>query len=189
MQLASKKAASILAVTRIREQQPQADLTYVFAPLKRGRLDYMVQKATEMGVSVLQPVMTDHTNIHSLKTDKLRTNIIEAAEQCNLLSIPKLREPVALKTLLADWPRERVLIFCDERASQSSPVQQLAQIESGPLAVLIGPEGGFSPDEIENLRGQPFVVPISLGPRIMRADTAAVAALALIQATLGDWCT
>lgn len=187
LQLKGRKSASIQVNSKVKDQESTPDLIYLFAPLKRARLDYMVQKATEMGASVLQPVMTQYTNAYSLKIERMKLNVIEAAEQCNLLSIPEVREPVSLKEIIADWPPQRCLIYCDEHSDKKSTIERLRSVKSSSLALLIGPEGGFSPEENELLLKQPFVLPISLGPRIMRADTAAVAALALIQATLGDW--
>jgi len=187
LHLHGRKTASIQTKFKIRDQGTTPDIMYLFAPLKRARLDYMVQKATEMGVSVLQPVITQHTDVYRLKMERMKLNTIEAAEQCNLLSIPEVREPVSLEQVLENWLPQRRLIYCDERAGKECAIERLKRIDSGPLAVLIGPEGGFSPTENEILRNLAFVVPISLGPRIMRADTAAVAALALVQATLGDW--
>jgi len=187
LHLHSRKSASIEAKVKIRDQATSTDLMYLFAPLKRARLDYMVQKATEMGVSVLQPVITQYTNVYRLKMERLKLNTIEAAEQCNLLAIPEVREPMSLEQVLENWPPQRCLIYCDERADKECSIERLKKIDSASLALLIGPEGGFSQAENEILRNLPYVVPISLGPRIMRADTAAVAALALVQATLGDW--
>lgn len=188
LQQPDHKTVVILIKSRVRDQEPVRDLIYLFAPLKRARLDYMVQKATEMGVSVLQPVITRYTNVYRLKIDRMKLNAIEAAEQCNLMSVPEVREPVGLEDILADWPQYRSLIYCDEHAGTQCAIERLRQIEPGPLAVLIGPEEGFSQTENAALRKLPFVHPISLGPRILRADTAAVAALAIVQATLGDWC-
>jgi len=187
LQLQGRKTASIQAKLKIRDQVPAPDMMYLFAPLKRARLDYMVQKATEMGASVLQPVITQFTNVYRLKLERMRLNAIEAAEQCNLLSIPEVREPVGLEEILHGWPPQRCLVYCDENADRTSAIKRLDTLKPGPLAVLIGPEGGFSQRENEILSNHAFVVPVSLGPRIMRADTAAVAALALVQATLGDW--
>ena len=185
--LEGRKAASIRAIRKVRDQAHLTDLIYLFAPIKRARLDYMVQKATEMGVSELQPVITQHTNTYRLKIDRMRLNAIEAAEQCNQLAVPEVHEPVRLLEILKQWPQDRILIFCDEQSGLENPIERLGKVGRAPLAVLTGPEGGFSGDEISLLRSLPFVVPISLGPRIMRADTAAVAALALVQAVLGDW--
>ena len=171
-------------------ERPQAtgpDLWYLFAPIKRARLDYMVQKAVELGVSRLMPILTQHTNAERFNIDRARANVIEAAEQCGVLNVPEVAEPVKLTAALATWPRERALIFCDEAAAPANPLTTLAQVPPGPLAVLIGPEGGFSDTERQMIAAQTVAHPVSLGPRIMRADTAAIAALAVVQAVLGDW--
>ena len=178
-------AAACREQTRAQDVPP--DVHYLFAPLKHARLDYMAQKATEMGASVLQPVRTRHTVVSRVKHERLVANAIEAAEQCNLLSVPEIRGMAGLDALLGGWEQGRRLIYCDEAAEMASPLDALKALEPGPLAVLIGPEGGFSEDERNRLRAHPGVAAISLGPRIMRADTAAVAALALVQAVLGDW--
>lgn len=170
-----------------RPQPPLPDLVYCFAPLKQGRLDYLVQKAVEMGAGILQPVVTQHTQVAKAGTDRLAANVIEAAEQCGILAVPQLREPVKFERLLAGWDSERRLIFCDEDAATDNPLPALRAITEKKLALLVGPEGGFSDDERRTLRALPFVTAIPLGPRILRADTAAVAALAVIQATVGDW--
>ena len=172
------------------QQRPQTDgpdVHYLFAPLKKARLDYMVQKATEMGAAVLQPVITRRTIAERVKSERMRANAIEAAEQCGVLRVPEVREAAKLAAVLKDWPTNRALIFADEAAKITAPLETLAAIPPGPAALLIGPEGGFDPAERETLHGMPFVHPISLGPRVMRADTAAVAALALVNAVLGDW--
>lgn len=184
---AGKRGAELEALTLVRPQAGGPDLHYLFAPLKRARLDYMVQKATEMGVSRLMPVLTRHTVAERVNLERMRANAIEAAEQCGILSVPDVAEPVKLGALLEGWEPSRALIFCDESAEQASPLAALAALKAGPLAVLVGPEGGFSPEEREMIRAVPQATAISLGPRIMRADTAAVAALALVNATLGDW--
>jgi 16S rRNA (uracil1498-N3)-methyltransferase len=163
------------------------DIDYLFAPLKHARIDYLAQKATEMGARRLRPVVTRHTTIDRVNVDRLRANAIEAAEQCNLVGVPEVLEPAPLDAVLAAWEEGRRLVYCDEAASGPDPVGMLAGLAPGPLALLVGPEGGFAPEERDMLRARPFVTAISLGPRVMRADTAAVAALALIQATLGDW--
>lgn len=178
---------TLQTIERVRPQQEGPDLHYLFAPLKHARLDYMVQKATEMGVAALRPVLTSRTNTSRVKLERMRANAIEAAEQCGVLRIPEVREPAKLKPLLEDWDATRRMVYCDEEAEIRPPVEALARMQPGPLAVLIGPEGGFDAAERAALRGLPFVVPISLGPRVMRADTAAVAALALVNAVLGDW--
>jgi 16S rRNA (uracil1498-N3)-methyltransferase len=182
-----RKGGAACCAQHLRDQQALPDIHCLFAPLKHARLDYMVQKATEMGVAVLQPVTSDYTNAGRLNVARMRANAIEAAEQCNLMGVPEIRALDRLETVLAAWPGDRRLVYCDEAAAIASPLEALARLEPGPLAVLIGPEGGFSPREREFLRAQPYVCPVSLGPRIMRADTAAVAALALVQAVLGDW--
>lgn len=168
-------------------QEEGPDLHYLFAPLKHARLDYMVQKATEMGVAALRPVVTRRTVTSRVKLERMRANAVEAAEQCGVLRVPEVHEPVKLMALLEGWEPARRIVYCDEEAEIASPVEALAGVEPGPLAVLIGPEGGFDETEREALRQRPFVVPVSLGPRVMRADTAAVAALALVNAVLGDW--
>ena len=170
-----------------RPQQDGPDLHYLFAPLKRARLDYMAQKATELGASTLRPVITRHTTAERVNTERLRANAVEAAEQCGILRVPEVTEPEKLSKLLAAWDETRLLIFADEAASHASPIEALKARRSGPLAVLIGPEGGFDREERAALLAKPYVLPISLGPRVMRADTAAVAALALVNAALGDW--
>lgn len=163
------------------------DLHYLFAPLKVGRLDYMAQKATEMGAAVLQPVITEFTQNRRIKHARLVANTIEAAEQCNLVAVPRTCQIQKLDDILQGWDKSRTLVFCDETALRLNPTKQLCALKGKPVALLVGPEGGFSPTEREMLRALPFVMPISIGPRILRADTAAVAALALLQSTLGDW--
>lgn len=166
----------------LRRQTPPPDLDYVFAPLKHARLDYMVQKAVEMGAGRLVPVMTRRTQATRVNTERMRANVIEAAEQCGILTPPDVLEPVTLPRWLADLPAERVLVFCDEAAPQADPLAPLRAAIAGPLAVLIGPEGGFADEERRLLATRPGAVVLSLGPRILRADTAAVAALALVEA-------
>jgi 16S rRNA (uracil1498-N3)-methyltransferase len=187
-----KKLASLTLVEQVRPQTAPADLHYLFAPLKHARLDYMVQKAVEMGASRLQPVLTRHTQVARLNLDRMRANAIEAAEQCGILSLPEIAAPVPLEQACAAFERERLLVFCDEAAEVNDPVAALSSVKpqagSPPsLAVLIGPEGGFAPEERAALMKLPRVVRLALGPRILRADTAAVAAVALVQAVLGDW--
>lgn len=185
-----RKGATLEITVQTAHQTPRPDLWFGFAPLRTGRLDYLVQKATEMGAGVIQPVITRYTQVSRLKSDKLAANVIEAAEQCEVLSVPTLAEEVPLSTLLAHWQHDhglRRLVFCDEGAASGTPLRQLGELDGLPLGLLVGPEGGFSDEERELLLAQPYVVPISLGPRILRADTAAVAALAVVQATIGDW--
>jgi 16S rRNA (uracil1498-N3)-methyltransferase len=177
----------VVAQTRTQDRLP--DLTCVFAPLKHARLDYMVQKAVEMGASRLSPVLTRFTQVTRVNTGRMRANAIEAAEQCGILSIAAVAEPLPLDRWLGQREGRRLLIFCDEAAETASPVAAL-QVEgaaSHGIDVLIGPEGGFAEDERALLLRQPKTLRLSLGPRILRADTAAVAALALVQAVLGDW--
>lgn len=183
----SKKKIALIPLEITRPQPPASDLHYLFAPLKVGRLDYIIQKAVEMGAGVIQPVMTQHVQGKITSIDRLRANAIEAAEQCGILAIPEVREQVRLAALLETWPRDRRIIYCDEGAETDNPVVALKAITEKKHALLIGPEGGFSEDEQKLLRGLDFITAIPLGPRILRADTAAVAAFALIQATIGDW--
>lgn len=185
---AGKKLVSLTLLEQSAAQTPANDLWFGFAPIKR--LDYQIQKATEMGAGAIQPVITRYVQNARLNPEKLRAHAIEAAQQCEVLSVPDLAPAIAFDTLLSTWRQvhgDRVLIFCDEAAASSSPLETLAELEGRRLGLLIGPEGGFADEERENLLASDFVVPISLGPRILRADTAAVAALALIQATAGDW--
>lgn len=185
--LPSRKQAVLTAVEQTRPQPAACDLVYLFAPLKVGRLDYLVQKAVEMGAGVLQPVMTQHVQGKIGSLDRVRANVIEAAEQCGVLAIPAVNPPRKLEDLLAEWPHDRRIIFCDEGNESHNPLPILQRLADSRLALLIGPEGGFSDAERTLLRSLDFVTPIPLGPRILRADTAAVAAMAVIQASIGDW--
>lgn len=171
----------------LRPQTAPADLHYLFAPLKHARLDYMVQKAVEMGAGLLQPVMTQHCQAPRINTDRMRANAVEAAEQCGILSVPDCRDMVRLPALIENWDEQRCLIFCDERAEVADLGTLLRPLAGRPQALLIGPEGGFSSEERERLSALPYVTRIPLGPRILRADTAAVAALAVLQSMAGDW--
>jgi 16S rRNA (uracil1498-N3)-methyltransferase len=170
-----------------RSQPPAPDLDYLFAPLKHARLDYMVQKATEMGAGRLRPVLTRRTQVARVNGARMRANVIEAAEQCGVVAVPQLMEPRSLESVIAEWPPERALVFADEAGRLASPLPALAGLRGRPLAVLVGPEGGFTAEERAAVLAVPAVVAISLGPRVMRADTAAVAALAVVQAAAGDW--
>jgi 16S rRNA (uracil1498-N3)-methyltransferase len=183
----SRKKIALTPIELTRPQPAPSDLHYLFAPLKVGRMDYLIQKAVEMGAGVIQPVMTQHVQGKITSIERLRANAIEAAEQCGILAIPEVREPVRLPALLETWSGERRIIYCDEGAETNNPLAALGAIRETKHALLIGPEGGFSEDEQRLLRGLDFVTPIPLGPRILRADTAAVAAFAVIQATIGDW--
>lgn len=182
----SKRACRLQANAQTRAQTVSGDLHYLFAPLKKARLDYMVQKATEMGASALRPVLTARTNADRINLDRMRANVIEAAEQCGIISVPAVHEPQKFADCLAGWDPSRQLILCDEDAPLRDPLAALRAVRAGPVSVLIGPEGGFSAEEREIVRTKTFVTVLSLGPRILRADTAAVAALALVQAVLGD---
>ncbi|WP_395448047.1 16S rRNA (uracil(1498)-N(3))-methyltransferase [Aminobacter sp. UC22_36] len=183
----TKKAVRLEVLEQQRPQPAHPDLVYCFAPLKVGRLDYLVQKAVEMGAGTLVPVITQHTQLAKPGIERLRANAVEAAEQCGILAIPEVSDTVRLEQLLSGWDKERRLIFCDEDASTNNPMAALQGIKERKLALLVGPEGGFSDVERRMLRALPFVTAIPLGSRILRADTAAVAALAVIQATIGDW--
>ena len=181
-----KKALSLEIAEQTRVQTPAGDLDYLFAPLKHARLDYMVQKAVELGVSRLSPVITRHTQTERVNLERMRANAIEAAEQCGILSIAEVAEPVTFGKFVAAWSGTRTLVFCDEDADVKDPVAALAG-STTPLSVLIGPEGGFASEERQALLQLPNVVRLALGPRILRADTAAVAALTLVQSVRGDW--
>jgi len=184
-----KRPDSLMVVTQSRPQDRLPDLACVFAPLKHARLDYMVQKAVEMGASSLQPVLTRFTQVTRVNGERMRANVIEAAEQCGILSLAKVAEPMPLDRYVSQRAAERLLVFCDEAADTSNPLQALqsgAAVSDG-IDILIGPEGGFAEDERAILLRQPRTLRLSLGPRILRADTAAVAALALVQAAIGDW--
>ena len=183
-----RKAASLDVTQALRAQEAGPDIHYLFAPLKHARLDYMVQKAVEMGASRLRPVLTRRTQAQRVNLERMRANVIEAAEQCGILTIADIEEPLTLEKALAQWPQDLLLVFCDEDASMADPVAALRQraAPGAPIAVLIGPEGGFDPSERALLMRMEQTLAISLGPRILRADTAAVAALALVQAAVGD---
>jgi 16S rRNA (uracil1498-N3)-methyltransferase len=184
-----KRPDNLTVVTRTRPQDRLPDVAYVFAPLKHARLDYVVQKAVEMGAASLQPVLTRFTQVSRVNSERMRANVIEAAEQCGILSLAEVADPVALDRYLGHREAQRLLVFCDEAADVADPVQALKEVEgaSSGIDVLIGPEGGFAEDERESLVRQPNILRLALGPRILRADTAGVAALALVQAALGDW--
>ena len=184
-----KRPDSLTVIEQTRSQDHPGDLAYVFAPLKHARLDYMVQKAVEMGASALQPVLTRFTQVARVNGERMRANVIEAAEQCGMLSVACVAEPMPLARYLDARKRERILIFCDEAAEVADPLEALRGGRNGSrgIDVLIGPEGGFAEEERKILSRQPRILRLSLGPRILRADTAGVAALALVQAVLGDW--
>jgi 16S rRNA (uracil1498-N3)-methyltransferase len=172
---------------RTREQEERGALRLVFAPLKHARLDYMVQKAVELGVGTIEPVITRRTQVSRVNLDRMRANVVEAAEQCGILAPPEVLAESTLERRLAAASAEEWLVYCDEHASVADPLAALSQVGTGPIAVLIGPEGGFDEAERAALLRRERICALSLGPRILRADTAAVAALALVQARLGDW--
>jgi 16S rRNA (uracil1498-N3)-methyltransferase len=186
---AAKKSLVLEPVVQVAHQTPPSDLWFGFAPLKVGRLDYLVQKATEMGAGTIQPIVTKFTQTRT-RPDKLRAWSLEAAEQCEVLTLPVIFPEMDLTGLVEAWRTTqglRRLILADESAPSASPVEQVRQLAGLAVGLLIGPEGGFSDAERDLLLAQDFVVPISLGPRILRADTAAVAALTLVQSIIGDW--
>lgn len=181
------KGRCVLAVdNRLRTQAPEPDLWLLFAPIKRSRLDMVAEKAAELGVSVIWPVLTRFTAMGRVNVDRLRANAIEAAEQCERLTVPEVREPATLRQVLDGWASERLLLVMDETGS-GLPIAEAVAAASEPAAVLVGPEGGFAKSELDLLRDLPFVTPVSLGPRILRAETAAIAALSCWQALRGDW--
>ena len=184
-----KRPETLTIVSQTRPQDRLGDVTYVFAPLKHARLDYIVQKAVEMGAAMLQPVITRHTQVSRLNLERMTANVIEAAEQCGILSLAAVAAPVPLARYLGERDAQRLLVFCDEAAEIADPIAALkgARADGAGIGVLIGPEGGFAGEEREQLLGQPNTLRLCLGPRILRADTAGVAALALVQAALGDW--
>ncbi|WP_024514128.1 16S rRNA (uracil(1498)-N(3))-methyltransferase [Bradyrhizobium sp. Tv2a-2] len=183
-----KRPETLTAIKQTRPQDRLPDLTYAFAPLKHARLDYMVQKAVEMGAARLQPVLTRFTQVARVNGERMRANVIEAAEQCGILSVAEVAEPVPLERFLASRQAGRLLIFCDEAAEVANPLRALEHgAAHGGIDVLIGPEGGFAEEERTLLLRERQILRLSLGPRILRADTAAVAALAVVQAVLGDW--
>jgi 16S rRNA (uracil1498-N3)-methyltransferase len=183
-----KRPEQLDIVTQTRPQDRLPDLIYAFAPLKHARLDYMVQKAVEMGTAALQPVLTRFTQTSRVNSERMRANVVEAAEQCGILSLAAVAEPVPLPRWLEQRDHGRLLVFCDEAVDVADPVRALkAEAAAQGIDVLVGPEGGFADEERALLLGHPKTLRLALGPRILRADTAAVAALALVQAVLGDW--
>lgn len=183
----SKRGGTIHVVEQIAPQRDPPDLVLLFAPIKKARTDFIVEKAAELGVARIIPVQTDFTNSERIRQDRLQAHATEAAEQCGGTYVPRVEELTPLSRLLNEWDGERRILWADE--SLTSAVQTASELSSGPWAILIGPEGGFSPAERSQLAALSFVTPISLGPRILRADTAAVAAITLWQTVLGDWKT
>ncbi|MEM1316979.1 MAG: 16S rRNA (uracil(1498)-N(3))-methyltransferase [Pseudomonadota bacterium] len=186
VQREGRKKATFVVGKQLRAQPPIPDLRLLYAPLKQARLDYMIQKAVEMGVGHLHPVLTQYTQMRKVNLERIETHVTEAAQQCGVLALPQAYEPSSMPEAVADCG---TVIFCDEAEAGAGGALDLLNgfAVVHPLGVLIGPEGGFSPEEREWLHGQDHVHSIPLGPRILRADTAAVAALALVQTVLGDW--
>ena len=180
---AGKRSIALRLTTKLREREAVPDLWLLFAPIKKGPIDWLVEKATELGAARLQPVITHRTIVERTNIERLRAHTIEAAEQCDRTALPELAEPLKLAALLKDWDAARMLIFADE--SGGAPLTQIAK--PGPAAILIGPEGGFTPQERELIRATPGAVGVSLGPRILRAETAAAAAIAAWMTIAGDW--
>ena len=180
---AGKRDVKLGVSARIRPQPAPLTVEYAFAPLKHARLDYMVQKAVEMGAGILSPVITRYTQVSRVNLERMAANAVEAAEQCGILTLPQVNPPRGLAEWVASLPSDRVLAFCDEAATATDPVAALRQAPAGPVSILVGPEGGFAPEERAMLL--PRAVTLCLGPRILRADTAAVAALALVEAARG----
>jgi len=178
---AGRKRVTLVVERLLRERESVPDLWLLFAPIKRGRIDWLVEKATELGVARLVPVITSRTIIDRLNLERLRAHAIEAAEQCERTALPELAEPQKLDAVLKSWPEDRALYFADEAGGEPfAPAP-------GPAAILIGPEGGFTKEERAAIRALPQARPVSLGPRILRADTAALAAVSLWMAAAGDW--
>ncbi|MEO0388286.1 MAG: 16S rRNA (uracil(1498)-N(3))-methyltransferase [Pseudomonadota bacterium] len=184
---ATKRRVSLEVQSVVAPQRNPPDLWLLFAPIKKARTDFIVEKAAELGVQRILPVFTEHTNAERLRADRLRAHAIEAAEQCGGTFVPEVAEARALSACLAAWPKTRRLLFCDERGAAPPVARALSDAVAGPWAILIGPEGGFSAAEARMLTARAEVLPVSLGPRILRADTAAIAALTAWQMVLGDW--
>lgn len=182
-----RKGAAVRLQTQFRPQSAEPDVWLLFAPIKLGRIDFLVEKATELGAARLCPVQTRRTVVTRVNEARLRAHIVEAAEQSERLTLPQLAPYASLEKTLAEWPADRLLLYADETGGGLPPLELLPALSTGKLAVLIGPEGGFAPEELEILRRLPFASPMSLGPRVLRADTAALAALTCVMATHGDW--
>ena len=179
---AGKRNVMLRLTAKLRAREDVPDLWLLFAPIKKGPIDWLIEKATELGAARLQPVITHRTIVDRLNLDRLRANMIEAAEQCDRTALPELREPIKLPALLKGWEESRMLLFADETGGL--PIAEIAR--PGPSAILIGPEGGFTPDERATIRATPGATAISLGPRILRAETAAAAAISAWMSAAGD---
>jgi len=182
---AGKRAGELTCVAQTKPLQMPPDLWLIFAPIKKARTDFIVEKAAEMGAARILPVQTEFTNSDRIRQDRLQAHAVEAAEQCGGTYVPEVTDLQKLDHLLADWPKDRKLMFCDE--AEVGNAKQLGEASGGKWAILIGPEGGFSPAERARLHAHPNAHVVSLGPRILRADTAAVAAMTIWQQALGDW--
>lgn len=185
----SKRGCVLRCLTQTAPQRAVPDVWLLFAPVKKTPSDYVAQKATELGVARLQPVITRRTVVSRVNLERMRANAVEAAEQSDRLSVPDVMVPLELPRLLQDWPADRRIVFCDEAGDALPIVEALRSLDGASWAILTGPEGGFEPTERELIRGCKPVVPVTLGPRILRADTAALATLAIWQALKGDWAT
>jgi 16S rRNA (uracil1498-N3)-methyltransferase len=187
----TKKGGTAQATERLREQTAEPDIWLVFAPIKRGRVDWLVEKAVELGAARLLPVITAHTQVERVRLERLQAHAREAAEQCERLAMPPVAEPVTFEALLAGWPQDRLLLYGDETGGGAPLTDVLAGLgaadRAAPWAVLVGPEGGFAGRELDALRNLQFARGVGLGPRVLRADTAGLALLACWQAWLGDW--
>jgi 16S rRNA (uracil1498-N3)-methyltransferase len=186
-----KRLVLVRVTEKIKDQVTEPQLTLAFAPIKKARIDFMAQKATELGVAHLQPIYTRRTIVDRVKTDRLHANAVEAAEQCERLTVPTIAEPIKLEAYLASLPDDQMIMFCDEDKSGKSAHQALAELPADqklrPWAIIIGPEGGFDDSERDLIRKNPNTIVVALGPRILRADTAAMAAISLWQSAIGDW--
>ncbi|WP_191253832.1 16S rRNA (uracil(1498)-N(3))-methyltransferase [Kordiimonas sediminis] len=186
-----KRSVSLKVKSQTKPQTPEPDLWLAFAPIKKARLDFIAQKATELGVSHLIPTMTNRTIVDRVKSERLDANAAEASEQSERLTVPTIADPIKLSKLLDDWPEDRMIMFCDEDLSGKPAIialqETLPDHAGKPWALLIGPEGGFDDNERDRIQKHPNTVTVSLGPRVLRADTAALAAISLWQAVLGDW--
>ncbi len=182
-----RNRTSLIVERRLRDAEPEGDLWLLFAPIKRARLEWLIEKATELGVSAFMPVWTRHTQVERLNLDRLQAHAVAAAEQTERLSLPELRAPETLEVVLTRWPIDRRLVVCDETGGGEPIADALPRLNLSACALLTGPEGGFAENELDCLGSLPFVTRVGLGPRVLRADTAAVAALSVFQAIAGDW--
>lgn len=184
---AGKRGGLLRCLAETRPQSQSPDLWLMFAPLKKTRTDFVVEKATELGARRICPIFTRFTNADRVRDDRLAANAVEAAEQCGALAVPEIASPQKLEAALAEWDQARRIMFCDERMDAATAAEAIGARGGARWAILIGPEGGFSNEEADRLHALPFVTTVTLGPRILRAETAVVAAMTIWQATLGDW--